>query len=1002
GQVEREVVERFEEAINGIPGVTQINSTSSDAFAQIIVQFVFSKTPDQASQEIRDAISGIRDRLPPEMKEPIIRKFDPADLPIVSLVLQSTTLDPAEMTLLADPGVTKELRAISGVAQVSVVGGVAREVAVKLDPAALRAHGVSVSQVVGALQSQNLASPVGRVNAEFEEQTIRLQGRIQNVDEFRQLVVSSQGSQLVRLDDVADVADTSAEARSLGIFNGVDGIGIDVTKSKGVSTAAVADKVKEAVGEIEKRLPAGTKIAVVKDAGARVEASVRNVQEALIEGAFLTVIVVFLFLNSWRSTVITGLALPVSTIAAFIAVQAFGFTLNTMSLLGLSLAIGILIDDAIVVRENIVRHIEMGQDHLTASRRGTAEIGLAVAATTFSIIAVFVPIGFMDGIAGQWFKPFALTIACAVLVSLFVSFSLDPMLSAYWPDPEIEEGQHRHPIARVLVRFNNWFDRQAERYRHVIAWALDHRWSMIALAVFTFVGAIMLQAMFGGGGFAPVSDRSEITVNVETPPGSSLAYTRLKAEEIATIVRSHKEVAYTYSSIGSATGSGAVDIGTIYARLIPKADRALSQEGLEAIIRGEIRRVGGVITSVATGGFGDNMKQIAIEVRGDDEVQMNAAADLIAAGMAKVNGAVDIGLSTRGQKPEIEIELNRALIGSMGITVGQVAQSLYPAFAGLDVGDWVDPSGRTRDVVVRLEATARQNVADLAALPLVLAPGGFGAPGGGGGSSGASVVPLGQIATVRQAVGPASIDHLDRDRVIIVGANVEGRSLSEVSEDITKGLDGLDIPPGVRVTQGGEVKEQAEVFTNILSALGLAILLMYLILVVQFGSFLDPLAIMLSLPLSLIGVVLALLITGDTLNIMSMIGVILLMGIVAKNAILLIDFAKHAKKEKGLSTRDALIEAGRVRLRPIMMTTLALIAGMIPVAIGAGEGADFRAPLGRAVIGGTITSTLLTLLVVPTIYEIFDEWRAWFRRKLHRKLPDTGAAGEAAVARSDQ
>ncbi len=993
GQVEREVVERMEEAFNSISGIDQITSTSSDGFAQIIVQFVFSKNPDQASQDVRDAISGIRDRLPPEMKEPILRKFDPNDLPIVSLVLQSRGMGPAELTTLADPGITRELRAINGAAQVTVVGAVDREIAVNLRPDALQANGVSVSQVVAALQAQNLAAPVGRVNAQFEEETIRLRGRLETVEQFRQLVVASRGTGLIRLQDVATVADTASEARSLGIFNGQEAVGIDITKSKGASTARVADDIKTAVAEIQKRLPPGTTLSVVKDAGERVENSVRNVQEALIEGAILTVLVVFLFLNSWRSTVITGLALPVSTIAAFIAVMAFGFTLNTMSLLGLSLAIGILIDDAIVVRENIVRHVEMGEDHITASHTGTDEIGLAVAATTFSIVAVFVPIAFMQGIAGQWFKPFALTIACAVLVSLFVSFSLDPMLSAYWPDPELEEHQHRNVIARALDRFNKWFDRTADRYRTVIAWALDHRWSMVFLAVGTFIGAIVLAGLFVGGGFAPDSDRSEVTINIEAPPGASLDYTRLKTEEIARIIRAHPEVAYTYTTIGTASGSGAVDLGSIYVKLVKKAKRAKSQQLLSAQIRDEIRNIGGITAYVASGGFGGNQKQIAVQVRGENDVQMNQVAEQIMAEMRQVKGAVDIGLSTRGQKPEIEVELNRSLIGTMGLTVGQVAQSLRPAFAGLDVGDWVDPSGKTRDVTVRLAAASRERVADLVNLPLVLAPGSAGAAAAAGAPAGPSIVPLGQIATVRSTYGPASIDHLNRDRVITVGANTQGSSLSDVSGAINKRLATLNLPPGIRITQGGEVKNQREVFTSILAALGLAVLLMYLILVVQFGSFLDPLAILVSLPLSLIGVVLALLITGDTLNIMSMIGVILLMGIVAKNAILLIDFAKAQRDQQGIRLRDALIEAGRVRLRPIMMTTLALIAGMIPVALGYGEGADFRAPLGRAVIGGTITATFLTLLVIPTIYEIFDEMREWFRTRV-MKRPSHGSHGQ--------
>jgi HAE1 family hydrophobic/amphiphilic exporter-1 len=996
-QVEREIVDRMEEAFNGIAGVDKITSKSMDGFAQITVQFVFSKEPDQASQDVRDAISSVRGDLPPEMMEPLIRKFDPGALPIVSLLLMSKGLDPVEMTLLADPGVTRQLRGISGVAQVNVVGGVDREIAVNLKPGALQANGISIAQVAQALQTQNLAAPVGRVNSELAEQTIRLKGRITSPSEFAQVVVASRNGQLIRLGDVADVRDTAAEARTLALYNGQAAVGIDVIKSKEASTAAVADDVVEAIAGIQSRLPEGTELRIVRNAGDRVERSVANVQETLLEGALLTVLVVFLFLNSWRSTVITGLALPVSVIAAFIAVQAFGFTLNTMSLLGLSLAIGILIDDAIVVRENIVRHIEMGSDHITASHRGTDEIGLAVAATTFSIVAVFVPIGFMEGMAGQWFKPLALTIACAVLVSLFVSFSLDPMLSAYWPDPEIEEGAHRSAISRVLERFNAWFDRQADRYKSVIGWALDHRWIMVGLASLTFVAAIALQMMFGGGGFAPDSDRSEINITVETPPGSSIEYTRLKAEEVAAIARSHPEVAYTYTTVGNSTGSGAVDGGSVYTKLVPKANRSISQKILAQRIRREIGRVGGATAYVFSGGFG-NAKQIEIQVRGDNDVELNEAAKKIAAVISATPGAVDVGLSTRGEKPEIEIELNRSLIGSMGLTVGQVAQSLRPAFAGLDVGDWVDPTGKTRDVTLRLAAESRSNLSDLKQTPLVVASAGAAAGGmpGGAGAAGPSTVSLGQVASVRESIGPASIDHLDRERVITIGANVTGRSLSEVSQEVNRRLKSVDLPLSVRLSQGGEVKNQGEVFGSIFAALGLAVLLMYLILVVQFGSFLDPLAIMLSLPLSLIGVVLALLITGDTLNIMSLIGVILLMGIVAKNAILLIDFAKQQHAE-GMDLREALIEAGRVRLRPIMMTTLALIAGMIPVALGLGEGADFRAPLGRAVIGGVITSTVLTLLVIPTIYEIFDEWRAWFGRKLGRSAKGHAPEGLTPV-----
>jgi HAE1 family hydrophobic/amphiphilic exporter-1 len=1011
--VEKEVLDPVEEAISSISGVKKVWGKAEDGFGSVMIEFEFAKPLQEATQDIRDAISGIRADLPEELEEPIIRKFNDTDLPIVSLALSSTTLTPPELTRLADPGITRLLRSIPGVAEVQVSGKVERELTVQIKPDALQAAGVSVSQVVQALELQNLAAPVGRVTGPLEERSIRLKGRLASPAEFAQLVVAERGGQLIRLGQVADVFDGTEEQRSAALYNGREAVGIDVKKSKGYSTTTVSDQILERIEAVKRTLPAGTTIDVVKNSGVEVRNSVRNVEEALIEGALLTVLVVFLFLNSWRSTVITGIALPISVLASFIAVWALGFRLETMSLLGLSLAIGILIDDAIVVRENIVRHVEMGKDHYTAAREGTDEIGLAVAATTFSILAVFVPIAFMPGVGGQWFKPFALTVASSVFVSLFVSFSLDPMLSAYWKDPHKPEHEKRW-ITKKLDRFNAWFNRRAHDYRRVISWALDHRLPVVVIAIGTFFGSFVLPvkgltglvavliaiaiAVFGlvhfdrwysklasiavaiavaimlvpvvpawrivGIGFFPEDDNAEMNIKVETPPGSNLEYTRLKAEEAARLARAHSEVRYTYTTIGDAN-SGAVDVGNIYIKLVPKTDRELSVEELAAVIRSETQRVAGVTLSVFATDWAGGMKQLQIEVRGTEAEAVNAAAEQVLAEVKQVPNAVDISLSSKGQKPELNVELHRGVAGSLGITVGQVAQSLRPAFAGIDAGDWEDPSGEVRDVVVRLSPEARRRATDLRQLPLVVT-GPNGEP---------ATVPLGQVADIQQSVGPAVINHLDRDIVVNVEANVSGRSTGEVIADITERIGRLQLPPGVRVTQGGDAQQQAEVFGNIFFALGVALLLMYLILVMQFGSFLDPLAIMLSLPLSLIGVMLALAASKGTINIMSLIGVILLAGIVAKNAILLIDFAKWARERRGLPLREALIEAGAIRLRPILMTTFALIAGMIPVALGRGEGAQFRAPLGMAVIGGVITSTILTLVAIPTFYEILDEWR---------------------------
>jgi HAE1 family hydrophobic/amphiphilic exporter-1 len=989
-QVERDVIDPLEEQFTALSGIDKVQSKAVDGFASITAIFVFGKSADQASQDIRDAMSSIRGQLPTTILDPIIRKYDPNALPIVSLVLSSTRMSTPELTQIADPGITKVLRGINGVAQVRLSGDIAREIQINVRPTDLAAAGVNITEVVQAVQTQNISTPAGRVTGRFQESSIRFLGRIENARDFGSIIVSSHGGRLVRLADVADVIDGTAEPRSAALLNGAASVGIDVTKTTTVSTTRVADQVLAQLDAVRKTLPPGVKLDVIRNSGDRVRRSVTNVQEALVEGAVLTVLVVFLFLNSWRSTVITGLALPVSVLAAFIPVWIFGFTLNTMSLLGLSLAIGILIDDAIVVRENIVRHVEMGKDHVRAAHEGTDEIGVAVTATTMSIVAVFVPVAFMPGFAGQWFKPFALTIAAAVLVSLFVSFSLDPMLSAYWPDPHHDPAK-RGRITRVLDRFNDWFNRMTDRYTALIAWALDHRWWMVAIIIGSFVGAIALQATIGGTSFVPETDNSELTVTVETAPGSTLDYTRAKTEEIAVQARKHPEVVYAYSTVGSSDGSGTVDTGSIYLKLRPKEERGKSQQQLSIEIREEVRNIAGAVAYIAGNGPGGGGKAVQVQIRGEDLTVLNRAAVQIENLMRSVPGATDIGLSTRGQRPELRVNLDRSLAATLGFSPADVANALRSGFAGVKAGEWVDPTGRTRDVTVRLAPQARESAADVANLPLVsrtaistdaaalTASGAAASP-----SAGATpIIPVAQVATVTKDVGPTSIDHYNRDKIITVGANVQGRPLSDVLGEVQRRLRTVKLPPGTYITQGGQAESQSEVFGGILSALGLAILLMYFILVVQFGSFLDPIAILISLPLSLIGVVLALLIMKDTLNLMSLIGVMLLMGIVAKNAILLIDFAKW-NHEQGKPLRESLIEAGRVRLRPILMTTFALIAGMLPVAIGAGEGGDFRAPLGRAVIGGTITSTLLTLLVIPTVYEILDAWRRKSSRIMRR------------------
>lgn len=970
--VEREILNRVEDSMSTIQGIRDIRSYARESSATIVVFFDFDKDLTAAAQELRDSISTVRDKLPTEMKEPFINRADPNAQPVMSLALSSDVLTPLELSRLAEIQIGRQLRSVPGVALVELEGELEREMTVFLNSHAMREAKVSAQEVVAALRAQNLAAPVGRVVNGLEEQSIRLQGRLKDVNEFEQMVVKQNGDQAIRLGQVADIVDGGAEQRRLSYFNGKKALGIDITKAREASTISVTDDIKAKLEEIQKTLPKEAELVIVSDQGEDVAASMRNVTEALGLGALLTIVVVFVFLNSWRSTLITSLALPTSVLASFIAVWACGFTLNFMSLLGLSLAIGVLIDDAIVVRENIVRHMEMGKDNMTAARDGTREIGMAVIATTMSIVAVFIPIAFLDGITGQWFKPFGLTVACSVLVSLFISFTIDPMMSAYWHDPDHDKNKQRRGLGKVFQKFNIWFDHQAERYSRLIGWALKHRKSMWSLAFLSFFGALFLQGKFGGSGFMPDTDNGAFIVSIRAPSEASIDYTKAKAAQVAEITQVLPEHRYTQTTIGV---QGNITRAQVFVRLVPEKDRNRSAKQVAEEVRGKIKALVGAEFTVSAdlnGGGGGDGKPLQIQFRGPETRVLEGIVMDFVEKLKKVPGAVDVGLSAQDPKPELQVEFDRGLAASVGLSMSDAANAMRLAFAGAEIGDWVDPTGETRNVFVRVRPEERATVADLEQLPLLSSKTG-------------ALVPLEQVATVTLGKGPALIEHLDRETMMAVTANVQGRSFGEVFADAMKLAKQIDFPPGYDLVVGGEGRDQQEVFGKIFGALGLAVVLMYLILVVQFHSFMAPVAIMMSLPLSLIGVVLALLIGNSTLNLMSLIGVVMLMGIVAKNAILLVDCARKKEQLEGMSLEESLIAAGRERLRPILMTTFALVAGMLPVAIGVGEGSGFYRPLGIAVIGGTITSTILTLLVVPTFYDSLETMKRRIKARFRGK-----------------
>lgn len=968
--VEREILDRLEKAMRGIPGVHDMRTWADEGSAWFRIEFEFNKNLIEAADEVRNSIASVRYKLPIEMREPVIRRQDPDAWPIMSLSLSSATQSHIELSLLAEKEIADRLRGVPGVAVVNISGELRRELSVLVRSEKLRMHNISVAEVQRALQNQNLTAPGGRLEGELEDQSIRLIGRLATPADFAQIVIKRNGDDVLRLGDVADVVDGNAQRYNIGQYNGHDSVGINIIRTREASTVSVSKAVRKEIEAIRKELKTGTVLEIANDGGEWAEQSLNNVIESLILGAGLTIFVVYAFLNSWRSTLITALALPTSVLAAFIAVWLFGFSLNFMTLLGLSLAIGVLIDDAIVVRENIVRHMERGADRVTASREGTKEIGLAVMATTFSIVAVFVPVAFMGGGPGQWFKPFALTVVASVLVSLFISFSLDPMLSSRWGDPVDYQHQPKRGFSALLKRFNEWFDRQADRYTLVIRWALGHRRAMAIIAVGSLVAALGLQFWKGGTSFLPAADNGRLVVDIRLPAGVSLEYARIKTTQAAELADQIPEVKSIYSDIGRDGSQIDLDIGKPSERI-----RTAAQIGAD--LRSQVKRLVGAEYTVQDDTSNGGDKPVRINFYGQDSRKLMEITNAYMDDLRKIKGAVDVGLAQQDPMPELQIELNRGLASSLGIAVGDAAQALRVAFAGIEVGDWVDPTGETRDVALRLHPDDRADTSSLARLPLV--------PGGSN-----TVIPLEQIATIKKDKAPSRIMHTDGKRAVTVTANVEGVPQGEVIEAAMKLAKTIDFPTGYGIELRGAGRDQEELFGAMTKALISGVALMYFILVIQFSSFLAPIPVMMSLPLSLIGVVIALVTTGHTINLMSFIGVIMLMGLVAKNAILLLDCAR-AKEREGMNREEALMDAGRTRLRPILMTTFALIAGMMPVAIGMGEGGEFYQPLAVAIIGGTITSTLLTLLMIPTFYDSIEFARERLVAKHKRRVQNRGS-----------
>jgi HAE1 family hydrophobic/amphiphilic exporter-1 len=998
--VERELSRPIEKALNTIQGIKEINSTSREGSSSVRLTFQLNVDVQAMQPEVQAKVSRIRRQLPRDIDDPVITRFDPNERPIMSISMRSDERHIRELTDLANEVVGTRIESVGGVGGVNVVGGASQQIRVEVDPNALRAYAISPAQVSQALASENQEVPAGRIQQGDQERAVRVTGRISDPQGFADVIVAVRDGRAIAVRDLATVVDAIADRRSASYFDDHPAVSLEVLKISGTNTVEVADAVRGVVEELAAQLPADIQLEVVRDDSRRIRESLADVQLTLIIGALLTVMIIYLFLNSWRSTVITGLTLPVSIISAFFAMWVMDFTLNTMTLLALSLAIGLLIDDAIVVRENIVRHLDMGKDHVRAAREGTDEIGLAVFATTLAVVAVFVPVAFMGGQIGKIFFQFGVTVAFAVLVSLFVSFTLDPMLSSIWHDPEaatardpVARARVRNPIRRIALAFDDWFERVSDRYPRMLAWCLSRRIVVIAGAAASVAAAALILPRLGFT-YMPEFDGGELNVNFRVAPGSRLEFAEEHGHDLARRMREIPEVEFTYMSIGGGGRSGPTS-GQIYARLSPRHDRTRSQADIENVIRPWLREIPGITGNIGSArsifGGGGGGQPVRVIVQGPDVERLKLVASQVLVRLREVEGLAEPTSSDEGEIPQLNVQVDRQRAWAAGLSISSIATTLQPLFSGQRATTWQDRQGFTHDVVVVYPDSLRASHEDVANIPVS-------STAADSRTGQRAVVPLSQVADVVSGVGPQQIQRRMLERQIQISAGViPGYAMGDVADDAMRAISELGLPPGYRAVFGGEVQNLAETKGYVFEAIILATIFIYLILASLFGSFLQPLAIMLALPLSLLGVALALLITGGNLNVMSMIGIIMLMGLVTKNGILLIDFVNQSRAS-GHPRREAILESARVRLRPIIMTTAAMVFGMLPLALALGEGAEQRAPMARAVIGGLITSTLLTLFVVPVVYTVLDDFVEWARARATR---GTRHAREAEAVAGD-
>ena len=961
--VEEEITKRVEEALNGIAGVKRITSRSFEGRSQTAVEFNLNANMARGMQDVRDKIAAIQAAFPKDAKTPLVlRVNNESSEPVAVIGLLSSSKSHRDLSMLAELQVVRRLQRIDGVAFINISGNATREIRIDLNQQKLRAHSVLPSDISAALRNQNQDAPIGLISNDTQDGILRMEGRATNYLDLNAVVVQQRNAFPVAVGDLGHLYMREREFDSLARINTQRAISIEVFKQQDANIVSTGEGVKQALEELKKQLPSDIELRVINLSSDGVKDSLVGVQRTLIEGALLTVAIVLLFLKSWRSTVITGLTLPIAVVSSFIAVQAFGFTLNFMTMMALSLCIGLLVDDAIVVRENIVRHLAMGKSHMDAAREGTEEIGLAVLATTFAICAVFVPMAFMDGIVGRLFFPFGITVVVAVIISLLVSFTLDPMLSSVWAEPK-DASLLKVPVLGFLIRRVDRFMALSHAlYEKLIHWIfaeskwvwgrwikVSHRALVLGLAALSLLVAFALASVVGTE-FIPQTDRGLIQITMRLPVGSSLPRSSEKLKQVEEAIRTLPEVTTMVTVIGGSDAGFLVGRNQAALNIVlkPRAERARSQKQIEDAMRKLTAPISGIEVTIGMD------RPIYIAVLGNDAQRLAEFSQSFAEKIKTIPGIVDVDLSVKPGLTAYSVKLDDLAARELGLNASQVGAALRAYINGEIATTWLAGDGEQIQVVLRLPQADRQQLAQIGKLPVAFSKDG-------------QAIELSRVAKIEPTANPEVIRRQNLMRREAIFAGVQGRPSGDVGQQVRDMMKATALPEGIYFDLGGSTKDQKDAFSAITSAMLMAVLFIYIVLASQFNSFKQPIAIMASLPLAMIGVMLALLITGTTLNLFSMIGMVMLMGLVTKNAILLLDFANGARL-RGLKVKEALLEAGQVRMRPIMMTTFAMIFGMLPLALALNEGGELQAGMGRAIIGGVITSALLTLVVVPVIY----------------------------------